>query len=99
MTVSVSLVETTHPEALTTAATQIGGKVAQLNSTIDAQRNALRGLQGGWQGTAADAALGRGERDLAKQTGLRDRLTQAQQVLQAGGTHLAPGAGARSWAL
>ena len=25
----------------------------------------------------------------AKQTGLRDRLTQAQQVLQAGGTHLA----------
>jgi uncharacterized protein YukE len=89
MTVSVSLVETTRPEALTTAATQIGGKVAQLNSTIDAQRNALRGLQGSWQGTAADAALARGQRDLAKQTGLRDRLTQAQQVLQAGGTHLA----------
>ena len=58
MTVSVSLVETTRPEALTTAATQIGGKVAQLNSTIDAQRSALRDLQGGWQGTAADAALG-----------------------------------------
>ncbi len=89
MTVSVSLVETTRPEALTTAATQLGGKVAQLNSTIDAQRNALRDLQGGWQGTAADAALARGQRDLAEQTGLRDRLTQAQQVLQAGGTHLA----------
>ena len=89
MTVSVSLVETTRPEALTTAATQLGGKVAQLNSTIDEQRNALRDLRGGWQGTAANAALGRGERDLAKQTGLRDRLTQAQQVLQAGGTHLA----------
>jgi hypothetical protein len=89
MTVSVSLVETTRPEVLTTAATQIGGKVALMNSTIDTQRNALRGLQGGWQGTAADAALGRGDRNLAKQTGLRDRLTQAQQVLQAGGTHLA----------
>ena len=88
MAVSVSLVETTRPEALTTAATQLGGKVAQLNSTIDAQRNALRDLQGGWQGTAADAALAKGQRDLAKQTGLRDRLTQAQQVLQAGGTHL-----------
>lgn len=89
MTMSVSLVETTRPEALTTAATQIGGKVAQLNSTIDAQCNALRDLRGGWQGAAADAALAKGQRDLAKQTGLRDRLTQAQQVLQAGGTHLA----------
>ena len=89
MAVSVSLVETTQPEALTTAATQLGGRVAQLNSTIDAQRNALRDLQGGWQGSAADAARSRGERDLAKQTGFRDRLAQAQQVLQTGGTHLA----------
>ena len=86
---SVSLVETTHPEALTTAATKLGGKVAQLNSTIDVQRNALRDLHSSWQGAAAEAALSSAERDLAKQTGFRDRLAQAQRVLQTGGTHLA----------
>jgi uncharacterized protein YukE len=89
MAVSVSLVETTRPEELTTAATNLGGKVAQLNSTIDTQRNALRDLQGGWEGEASQAALARAERDLAKQTGFRDRLAQAQQILQTGGTHLA----------
>jgi WXG100 family type VII secretion target len=89
MAVSVSLVETTRPEELTTAATNLSGKVAQLNSTIDTQRNALRDLQGGWEGEASQAALARAERDLAKQTGFRDRLAQAQQILQTGGTHLA----------
>jgi uncharacterized protein YukE len=89
MAVSVSLVETTQPEALTTAATSLGGKVEQLTSTIDAQRSALRDLQRSWQGEAAKAALARAERDLAKQTGFRDRLARAQQVLQTGGTHLA----------
>lgn len=89
MAVSVSLVEATRPEELTTAATNLGGKVAQLNSTIDAQRNAVRDLQSGWEGAASEAALARAERDLAKQTGFRDRLARAQQVLQTGGTHLA----------
>jgi uncharacterized protein YukE len=89
MSVSVSLVEATRPEELTTAARNLGGKVAQLNSIIDAQRNALRDLQGGWEGEASQAALARAERDLAMQTGFRDRLAQAQQILQTGGTHLA----------
>jgi hypothetical protein len=94
MAVSVSLVEATNPEALTTAATDLGGKVALLNSTIDAQRTAVRDLTGGWQGTAADAALARAERDLAKQTGFRDRLQQAQRALQTGGTYLGQAKGA-----
>ncbi len=94
MTLSVSLVEATRPEELTTAATNLGGKLAQLNSTIDAQRTAVRDLEGGWQGTAADAALARAERDLAKQTGFRDRLQQAQRALQTGGTYLGQAKGA-----
>lgn len=94
MAVSVSVVEATQPEALTTAASSLSGKVAQLNSTIDAQRGALRDLQGGWQGTAADAALSGAERDLAKQTGFRDRLQQAQRALQTGGTYLGQAKGA-----
>jgi hypothetical protein len=79
---------------LTSAATNLGGKVAQLNSTIEAQRTAVRDLKGGWQGTAADAALARAERDLAKQTGFRDRLQQAQRALQTGGTYLGQAKGA-----
>jgi uncharacterized protein YukE len=89
MAVSVSVVEATNPEALTGAAVNLGGKVAQLDSTLEAQREAIRDLKGGWQGTAADAAFSRAERDLAKQAGFRNRLAQAQQVLQIGGTHLA----------
>lgn len=89
MSVSVSVVEATRPEALTSAAGSLVGKVAQLDSTLEAQREAIRDLKGGWQGTAADAALSRAERDLAKQAGFRNRLAQAQQVLQIGGTHLA----------
>jgi uncharacterized protein YukE len=89
MAMSVSRVEATRPEVLTTAATNLGGKVARLNSTIDAQRNTLPDLQRSWQGAAAQAALSRAERDLAKQTDFRDRLAQTQQILQTGGTHLA----------
>jgi hypothetical protein len=88
MSVSVSVVEAARPEALTTAAADLGVKVTELNTTIDAQRNALRDLQNGWQGMAADAALARAEIDLAKQTALRDRLLLTQQVLQTGGAHL-----------
>lgn len=88
MSVSVSSVDAARPEALTTAAAHLGPKITELNSTIDAQRNALVDLQNGWQGIAANAALARAERDLAKQTDLRDRLILAQQVLQTGGSHL-----------
>jgi uncharacterized protein YukE len=94
MAVSVSVVEATRPEELTTAATNLGGKVAQVNSTIEAQRTAVRDLKGGWQGAAADAALARAERDLAKQTGFRDRLQQGQRALQTGGTYLGQAKGA-----
>jgi uncharacterized protein YukE len=61
---------------LVTAASNLGGNVTQLNSTIDAQRNALRELAGSWQGKALEAALTRAERDLSKQTELRDQLEQ-----------------------
>lgn len=88
MSVSVSVVDAARPEALTTAAAGLGVKITELNTTIDAQRNALLDLQKGWQGIAADAALARAEIDLARQTALRDRLMLAQQVLQTGGSHL-----------
>jgi uncharacterized protein YukE len=94
MSVSVSVVEATNPEALTGAAVSLGDKVAQVDSTLEAQREAIRDLKGGWQGTAADAALARAERDLAKQTGFRDRLQQAQRALQTGGTYLGQAKGA-----
>jgi hypothetical protein len=38
---AVSVVEAVRPEGLTTAATPLGGKVAQLTNTIDAQRKRI----------------------------------------------------------
>ena len=88
MAVTLSTVEATRPEELNTAATNVGGKVTQLNSTIDAQRNALRELQSSWRGTASEAAMTRAERNLGEQTKFRDHLEQVQKTLQTGGTHL-----------
>ena len=85
---TLSTVETTRPEELNTAATSLGGKVVQLNSTIDAQRNALTELQSSWQGTASEAATARAERNLKQQTHFRNQLEQTKKTLQTGGTHL-----------
>ena len=62
--------------------------MVQLNSTIDAQRNALSELQSSWQGTASEAAATRAERNLKRQTHFRDQLEQTTKTLQTGGTHL-----------
>jgi uncharacterized protein YukE len=64
MPVTVSQVESSRPEELVTAASNLGGKVTQLDSTIDDQRNARRELQRSWQGQASEAALTRAQRDL-----------------------------------
>jgi uncharacterized protein YukE len=85
---TVLLVESSRPEALVTAASDLGGKVMQLNSAIDAQRKALTELKASWEGKASQAALDRAERDLKKQTGFRDQLEQTKKTLQTGGTHL-----------
>ncbi|MGV0837444.1 alpha/beta hydrolase [Mycolicibacterium thermoresistibile] len=88
MAATISLVEATRPEALTAAAAQLQAKIAELDATIAAERAALTALAGGWEGTAADAALARGEQHILQQHQWRDRLASIQATLTGAGANL-----------
>lgn len=85
---SISLVAASHPESLLTAAAQLGGKIAQLDSAIAGERQVIAALRGAWSGSAADAAVARAERHLAELQGLRGRMLACQAALQRGGAQL-----------
>ncbi|BBW99461.1 hypothetical protein MMOR_03980 [Mycolicibacterium moriokaense] len=85
---SLSAVEASQPERLVSAAAEVGARTAQLDSLITAQRASVDKLREGWSGTAANAALARGERNLATQEALRDKLRTLQGVLATGGGQL-----------
>jgi hypothetical protein len=61
---------------------------SQLDRLIAAQRDSVAELRDGWTGTAADAAIARGEQNLASQEELRDNLQTLQGVLSSGGGQL-----------
>lgn len=88
MSVTVSMVESSHPEALTEAANQLGAKMIQLDAIIADQRRALDRLESSWQGQASAAALAKGEANLREQTVLRSRLQAMRAALQSGGGQL-----------
>lgn len=85
---SVSEVAASRPETLLTAAAQLGGKIGELESAIAGQRRVIAALRGSWAGTAADAAVARGERHIADMELLRGRLLACQAALQRGGAQL-----------
>lgn len=88
MAVSVSAVEASRPERLVAAADRLGHKIAQLEGIMADQRRASNELRQSWEGTAADAATARAERDLDRQEDLRARLRAIEQALQSGGARL-----------
>lgn len=90
MTVTISTVTASNPTALSDAASQLQGKIDQLEGLINTQRNTLTDLAGGWKGTAADAAIARGNKNLDDQTRLRTRLQNTQTALRVGGANLTP---------
>jgi uncharacterized protein YukE len=85
---SISAVEASQPERLVSAAADVGARAGQLDSLIETQRRSMSELRTGWSGTAADAALARGERDLAKQESVRDKLRTLNSALESGGGQL-----------
>ncbi|MGY4653980.1 alpha/beta hydrolase [Mycobacterium sp. URHB0021] len=88
MSVSVSTVEASNPDALTAAAGRLTPKIAAVDATIATQRAALVRLKAAWQGTGSDAAVAMAEKNLGQQEALRGRLHGLQSVLQNGGTQL-----------
>jgi hypothetical protein len=88
LSVTVSTVEASDPQALTAAADQLGGKIADLDGIIADQRQALEQLRSAWQGAAAEAAIAKAERDLTEQLRMRARLESARTALARGGAQL-----------
>ncbi len=85
---SISAVEASQPERLVSAATEVGARTAQLDRLISTQRESVNKLREGWSGSAANAALARGEQNLASQQALREKLQTLQGVLATGGGQL-----------
>lgn len=88
MAVSISAVEASQPARLVNAAADVGAMASRLDSLIETQREAVAELRDGWTGVAADAAIARGEQNLASQEALRDTLKALQGVLFSGGGQL-----------
>ncbi|MCV7367652.1 alpha/beta hydrolase [Mycolicibacterium duvalii] len=88
MSVTLSTVEASNPQAMTAAAGRLAGAIGELDSVMAAQRQALTQLRAAWQGAAADAAVARAERDLSAQAHLRARLQVMQEALATGGAQL-----------
>lgn len=89
MSVTLSAVSATDPQALTAAAARLGTAVGELDATMAARRQALTQMRAAWQGAASEAAIVRAERDLTTQAELRARLVAAQSALSTGGAQLA----------
>jgi hypothetical protein len=70
---SISAVEASQPERLVSAATEVGARATQLDNLISTQRETVDKLRAGWSGSAANAAIARGEHNLATQEALRDK--------------------------
>lgn len=90
MTVTISTVTASNPTALFDAAAQLKGKVDQLDMQISNQRLILADLAADWKGTAADAALSRGNKNLEQLSDLRSRLENIQIALKSGESNLTP---------
>ena len=70
------------------AAAEVGTRTAQLDNLITTQRESVNKLRDGWSGIAANAAVARGEQNLAHQETLRNKLQTLQSVLASGGGQL-----------
>lgn len=88
MAISISAVEASQPDRLITAAAEVGTMASQLDSLIASQRDSVAELRKSWSGSAADAAIARGEQNLANQEALREKLQTLQRVLSSGGGQL-----------
>ena len=88
VSISISAVEASQPERLVSAAAEVGAQTTQLDNLISTQRDSVNRLREEWSGSAADAAVSRGERNLATQEALREKLQTLQGVLATGGGQL-----------
>lgn len=88
MTLTVSQVLGAKPDALLTAAGDVGTVANQLDGQIAGQKAQLGRLQSSWTGSASAAAQKQGEQVTVGQEAYRDKLRAMQQVMVSGGRQL-----------
>jgi len=89
VSVSLSMIEASNPDSLTSAAAELGDRISSLDASLDVQRHAVAQLREAWEGSAADAALRRAEQAIDRQEELRARLVGIRRALCSGGAHMA----------
>ena len=85
---TIPVISASNPSTLSQAAGQLRSKVAQLDTSINAQRQTLSQLSSGWQGAAASAAMAKGTTNLQRVATLRDSLQALHHALSSGGAQL-----------
>ncbi|MDT7756930.1 MAG: hypothetical protein QOH27_2828, partial [Mycobacterium sp.] len=85
VSVSLSTIEASNPDSLTSAAAELGDKISSLDASLDVQRHAVAQLREAWEGSAADAALRRAEQAIDRQEELRAGLMRIVGTLRATG--------------
>lgn len=84
MALSLSIVEASRPEGLGDAANEMQIKLADIDTIISEQHDAMARLSDAWHGRAADAAAAQMTEDLSRQLGLRSKLSVVHSALVAG---------------
>ncbi|OMC39416.1 hypothetical protein A5740_26865 [Mycobacterium sp. GA-1841] len=88
MSVSISQVQASNPEALAQSGADIGNRASVLAAQMDQQRAAIDNMRSAWTGTSADAAIASATATLERMQRLHDSLTALQTALQTGGAEL-----------
>lgn len=88
LSVTVSMVEASNPQGLTSAAGRLGVTIGELDAVIATQREALARLRAAWQGAGSEAAIAKAEQNLTIQLQLRSRLETVQKALSTRGAQL-----------
>ena len=88
MTVTISVVAGSQPNDLIAAAGRMQTSITNLDVQIALQQLTLAQLSDNWQNSAADAAVGRAEKNVQQQLELQSRLERMQSALNAGGGEL-----------
>ncbi|MUL83108.1 MULTISPECIES: alpha/beta hydrolase [unclassified Mycolicibacterium] len=88
MTVTIPQVEASRPEALTQSAAELDRSANNLADQINRQRAMVDSLRAGWEGSASAAAIASAEKSLQRMERMKEAISRAQAVLQAGGSQL-----------
>ena len=86
--ITIPEVEASQPDKLVDASRSVGTTAALVDDQVTTAKNNLSKLDSGWTGDSATAAAAQGEKDVAREQKLHDKLVTIQGALRDGGNSL-----------